>query len=106
MYDPHHQELLHVELLHVELHLEDHRHVDRAVTEGLTDGLTRLAVDGKGRILGAAVVGPRAGETLGELAIAVRRGLRTRGGRLRVFGLLEEPSMLTNLELKASFFYL
>ena len=56
----------------------DHRHVDRAVTEGLTDGLTRLAVDGKGRILGATVVGPRAGETLGELAIAVRRGLRTR----------------------------
>ena len=56
----------------------DHRHVDRAVTEDLTDGLTRLAVDAKGRILGATVVGPRAGETLGELAIAVRRGLRTR----------------------------
>ena len=56
----------------------DHHHVDRAVTEDLTDGLTRLAVDGKGRILGATVVGPRAGETLGELAIAVRRGLRTR----------------------------
>ena len=55
-----------------------HGHVDRAVTEGLTDGLTRLAVDGKGRILGATVVGPRAGETLGELVIAVRRGLRTR----------------------------
>ncbi|GAA1448753.1 FAD-dependent oxidoreductase [Mycobacterium cookii] len=56
----------------------DHRHVDRAVTEDHTDGLTRLAVDAKGRILGATVVGPRAGETLGELAIAVRRGLRTR----------------------------
>ena len=56
----------------------EHAHVDRAVTEDLTDGLTRLAVDKKGRILGATVVGPRAGETLGELAIAVRRGLRTR----------------------------
>lgn len=56
----------------------EHAHVDRAVTENLTDGLTRLAVDKKGRILGATVVGPRAGETLGELAIAVRRGLRTR----------------------------
>ncbi len=56
----------------------EHRHVDRAVTEDQTDGLTRLAVDGKGRILGATVVGPRAGETLGELALAVRRGLRTR----------------------------
>jgi pyruvate/2-oxoglutarate dehydrogenase complex dihydrolipoamide dehydrogenase (E3) component len=56
----------------------DHRHVDRAVTEDLTDGLTRLALDRKGRILGATVVGPRAGETLGELVIAVRRGLTTR----------------------------
>ncbi len=56
----------------------DHHHVDRAVTEGSTDGFTRLAVDGKGRILGATVVGPRAGETLGELALAVRRGVRTR----------------------------
>ena len=56
----------------------DHRHVDRAVTEDLIDGVTRLAIDGKGRIIGATVVGPRAGETLGELAIAVRRGLRTR----------------------------
>ena len=56
----------------------DHRHVDRAVTEDRTDGLTRLAVDSKGRILGATIVGPRAGESLGELAVAVRRGLRTR----------------------------
>ncbi len=56
----------------------DHRHVDRAVVEAQTDGLTRLAVDAKGRILGATVVGPRAGESLGELALAVRRGLRTR----------------------------
>ncbi len=55
-----------------------HDDVDRAVAEDRTDGLTRLAVDGKGRILGATVVGPRAGETLGELAVAVRRGLRTR----------------------------
>lgn len=55
-----------------------HDHVDRAVTEGHIDGLTRLAVDGKGRLLGATVVGPRAGETLGEISIAIRRGLRTR----------------------------
>ncbi len=57
---------------------QSHEHVDRAVTEGLTDGLTRLAVDRKGRILGATVVGPRAGETLGELALAIRQGLSTR----------------------------
>lgn len=55
-----------------------HEHVDRAVTEGLTGGLTKLTVDRRGRILGATVVGPRAGETLGELTLAVRHGLRTR----------------------------
>ncbi len=56
----------------------DHAHVDRAVAEGRTDGFTRLAVDRRGRVVGATVVGPRAGESLGELVLAVRRGLRTR----------------------------
>ena len=55
-----------------------HEHLDRAVIEGATHGFTRLVVDGKGRILGATVVGPRAGETLGELTLAIRHGLRTR----------------------------
>ena len=55
-----------------------HDHVDRAVTEGRTDGLTKLVVDRRGRILGGLVVGPRAGETLGEIGVAVTRGLRTR----------------------------
>ena len=53
-------------------------HLDRAVIEGSTAGFTRLVVDGKGRVLGATVVGPRAGETLGELTLAIRHGLRTR----------------------------
>lgn len=53
-------------------------HVDRAVAEGDADGFTRLVVDKRGRILGATVVGPRAGETLAELTLAVKHGLRTR----------------------------
>lgn len=53
-------------------------HVDRAVAEGDADGFTRLVADRKGRILGATVVGPRAGETLAELTLAVKHGLRTR----------------------------
>ena len=56
----------------------DHTHVDRAVAEQETGGFTKLAIDGKGRILGATIVGPRAGETLGEVVLAVRRGLSTR----------------------------
>ncbi|HEU5006849.1 MAG TPA: FAD-dependent oxidoreductase [Jatrophihabitantaceae bacterium] len=55
-----------------------HQDVDRAVTDGRTGGFTRLVLDGKGRVLGATVVGPRAGETLAELVLAVRRGLRAR----------------------------
>lgn len=54
------------------------RHVDRAVAEGDVGGFTRLVVDRKGRILGATVVGPRAGEALAELTLAVKHGLRTR----------------------------
>ncbi len=55
-----------------------HEHVDRAVTEGRTDGFTKLVIDRKHRIVGATIVGPRAGETLGEMALAVKLGLRTR----------------------------
>lgn len=55
-----------------------HSHVDRAVAEGAFGGFTRLVVDKRGHVLGATVVGPRAGETLGELALAITRGLTTR----------------------------
>jgi pyruvate/2-oxoglutarate dehydrogenase complex dihydrolipoamide dehydrogenase (E3) component len=55
-----------------------HTHVDRAVAEGEPAGFARLVVDGRGRVLGATVVGPRAGETLGELTLAITQGLTTR----------------------------
>ncbi|MDQ3579879.1 MAG: FAD-dependent oxidoreductase, partial [Actinomycetota bacterium] len=41
-----------------------HDEVDRAVVEDRTVGFTRLVLDGSGTIVGATVVGPRAGETL------------------------------------------
>jgi pyruvate/2-oxoglutarate dehydrogenase complex dihydrolipoamide dehydrogenase (E3) component len=55
----------------------DHEHVDRAVTEAKTAGYTQLIVDKRGRILGGTVVGPRAGETLGEISLAVKNRLTT-----------------------------
>ena len=55
-----------------------HLDVDRAVAEGRTDGFTALALDGKGRLVGATVVAPRAGEMLAELTAAIRRGDRPR----------------------------
>jgi pyruvate/2-oxoglutarate dehydrogenase complex dihydrolipoamide dehydrogenase (E3) component len=54
-----------------------HARVDRAITEGETEGSTTLVLDRRRRIVGATVVGPRAGEVLGELTLAVRRGLTT-----------------------------
>ena len=53
-----------------------HDHVDRAVTDGRTDGFTRLTLTATGRITGATVVGPRAGESLAELGLAVRQRIR------------------------------
>nr|WP_269047615.1 NAD(P)/FAD-dependent oxidoreductase [Paenarthrobacter sp. Z7-10] len=54
-----------------------HTHVDRAVTEDNTDGFTRLIVDRRGKILGGTIVGPRAGESLTELTLAVQNGMTT-----------------------------
>lgn len=55
-----------------------HDEVDRAVVEGRTAGFSRLVLDRRGRVVGATVVGPRAGEVLAELALAIRHGLRAR----------------------------
>ncbi|WP_226762002.1 dihydrolipoyl dehydrogenase family protein, partial [Arthrobacter sp. SO3] len=54
-----------------------HTHVDRAVTEDSTGGFTRLIVDRGGKILGGTIVGPRAGESLAELTLAVQKGMTT-----------------------------
>lgn len=44
----------------------------RALTLGRSDGLTKLVVDaGSGRVLGAGVVGPGAGELIAEAALAL-----------------------------------
>lgn len=44
-----------------------HAQLDRAVVSAETDGFATLVGDPKGRIVGATVVGPRAGETIGEV---------------------------------------
>ncbi len=55
-----------------------HDEVDRAVVEGDTRGFSRLVLDRRGRLVGATLVGPRAGEALTELVLAIRHGMRTR----------------------------
>jgi len=56
----------------------EHTDVDRAIAEQETAGFTRLVLDGKGRVVGATIVGPRAGESLAEAVLAARHGLRAR----------------------------
>lgn len=54
-----------------------HDHVDRAIAEGRTEGFSRLALTRTGsRIVGATIVGPRAGESIAEMTVAVRARMR------------------------------
>lgn len=47
--------------------------VDRAVTDGETEGKAKIVCDKKGGILGAAIVGAHAGELIHEWALAMQR---------------------------------
>ena len=49
--------------------------VDRALIESETDGIVKLVVH-KGRILGASILGPHAGELLHEIVLAMKLGAR------------------------------
>jgi len=51
--------------------------LDRAVTDRATSGFARILLR-RGRILGASVVGPRAGDLIHELALAMRLGTKAR----------------------------
>jgi pyruvate/2-oxoglutarate dehydrogenase complex dihydrolipoamide dehydrogenase (E3) component len=51
------------------------REVDRAVTDGATEGLVKLVSAKDGRLLGAQIVGHLAGEYINELALALQRNL-------------------------------
>ena len=54
-----------------------HDQVHRAVAEARIDGFSRLALNERGtRIVGATLVGPRAGESIAELTLAVRSRMR------------------------------
>jgi pyruvate/2-oxoglutarate dehydrogenase complex dihydrolipoamide dehydrogenase (E3) component len=49
---------------------------DRAQAERATDGLAKVVLGRKGRILGATIVGPRAGELIGAWGLAISANLR------------------------------
>lgn len=55
----------------------EHADLDRAVCEADVSGYSSLVVDSRGRIHGGTIVGPRAGESLGEIGVAIRNKLTT-----------------------------
>ncbi len=56
----------------------DHRELDRAVAEGCGGGFSEVLLDRRHRVVGATVVGPRAGEVLAEPLLAARERVPSR----------------------------
>lgn len=54
----------------------DHHSLDRAVCDGEPEGLTKLVVDPRGRLVGAHIAGARAGESIHEAVLALRHRLK------------------------------
>ncbi|MEO6566622.1 MAG: FAD-dependent oxidoreductase [Casimicrobiaceae bacterium] len=52
--------------------------IDRARAESETEGVAKIVTDPKGTLLGAAIVGPHAGELIAEYGLALSRGLRAK----------------------------
>ncbi len=49
--------------------------IDRARAEGETEGFAKIVTNPKGKLLGAAIVGPHAGELIAEYGLALAKGL-------------------------------
>jgi pyruvate/2-oxoglutarate dehydrogenase complex dihydrolipoamide dehydrogenase (E3) component len=49
--------------------------VDRVIADGGPSGLVKIVTDVRGRVVGGHILGPQAGDLIGELTIAVQLGL-------------------------------
>jgi pyruvate/2-oxoglutarate dehydrogenase complex dihydrolipoamide dehydrogenase (E3) component len=50
--------------------------IDRARAEGEIEGMAKLVTDPRGKLLGAAIVGPHAGELIAECVLAIGNGMK------------------------------
>jgi pyruvate/2-oxoglutarate dehydrogenase complex dihydrolipoamide dehydrogenase (E3) component len=66
--------------------------LDRAHTEGATDGHAKILTDPRGRLLGAAIVGAQAGELIHEYVLALQHGMKAAdvAGPIHVYPTLAE----------------
>lgn len=49
--------------------------IDRGIAEGATDGMAKIITTPKGKLLGACIVGPHAGELIAEYVLAISQGM-------------------------------
>ncbi|MBW2459435.1 MAG: dihydrolipoamide acyltransferase, partial [Deltaproteobacteria bacterium] len=77
-------ELAHVGMLESEalgqhpnakLYRFDYADLDRAICEGSARGLAKVVCTPRGRILGASLLGPHAGEAISEITVGMKAGL-------------------------------
>ncbi|MGH8702784.1 MAG: pyridine nucleotide-disulfide oxidoreductase, partial [Burkholderiales bacterium] len=52
--------------------------IDRARAQGETAGLAKIVTDRNGKLLGAAIVGPHAGELIAEYVLALAKGMNAK----------------------------
>jgi pyruvate/2-oxoglutarate dehydrogenase complex dihydrolipoamide dehydrogenase (E3) component len=52
--------------------------IDRARAEGETEGFAKIVTDPRGKLLGATIVGPHAGELIAEYVLALAKGLNAK----------------------------
>src|SRR5437879_13886063 len=50
--------------------------IDRARAEGEIEGMAKLVTSPRGKVLGAAIAGPHAGELIAECALAIGNGMK------------------------------
>ncbi|MBL8573400.1 MAG: FAD-dependent oxidoreductase [Hyphomicrobiaceae bacterium] len=74
---------------------------DRARAEATTAGLIKLVADARGRILGAGIVGPHAGELIAMWSLAIGAGLKLR----HVAGMLVPYPTLAEIGKRAAIGY-
>jgi pyruvate/2-oxoglutarate dehydrogenase complex dihydrolipoamide dehydrogenase (E3) component len=78
------------------------RVADRAVCDGERSGFVKVVATPRGRILGATVVASRAGEMIGEFAIAMEHGLRVRALASTIHAYPTWSSALQQVESRAA----
>lgn len=49
--------------------------IDRGIAEGATDGMAKIITGPNGKLLGACIVGPHAGELIAEYVLAISQGM-------------------------------